>query len=77
MGLDTLQILDLSHNQLQTIPESIMTLPKLRDLNLASNRLQHLAEDILSVWPSLLNIDLSDNLFNELPNCLLNIQQSG
>ena len=51
-------------------------LPKLRDLNLASNRLQKLTDGIIAVWPNLLNIDLSDNLFNEIPTCLLQ-QQTG
>ena len=44
-----------------------MMLPKLRDLNLASNRLSKLADGILAVWPSLLKIDLSENNFNEIP----------
>ena len=59
VGLDSLQMLDLSHNRLEDIPESIMMLPKLRELNLASNRLKKLADGIIAVWPSLLKIDLS------------------
>jgi leucine-rich repeat protein SHOC2 len=62
-GLDVLQMLDLSHNRLADIPEGVMTLPKLRELNLASNKLKTLAEGLIAVWPSLLKIDLSDNEF--------------
>ena len=71
VGLDALKALDLSRNRLESIPECIMTLPKLRELNLSCNRLQNLADGLIAVWPNLLKIDLSENLFKEVPTCLL------
>jgi len=44
---------------LEDIPEGIMALPKLKELNLAANQLRKLADGIMAIWPNLLKIDIS------------------
>lgn len=75
MGLDTLNVCNLSKNYLEQIPPALFSLPKLRELNLASNKLKTLG-DIQILWPSLLNINLSDNQLDEMPLCLLKTPES-
>lgn len=39
-----------------------MSLPKLKELNLAFNQLRKLADGIMAIWPSLHKIDISSNM---------------
>ena len=52
-------------------------MPKLREINLAANKLKKLGEELKAVWPNLLKIDISENEFDEVPECLFNSQQAG
>jgi hypothetical protein len=51
-----------------------MALPKLKELKLASNQLKKMADGIMAIWPNLLKIDISSNLLEQLPACLLHGQ---
>lgn len=47
----------------------LLSLPNLKSLNLSSNRLRNLGDPQV-VWPTLININLSDNKLEQLPPCL-------
>lgn len=64
-------LLDFSNNELQVIPPSIKLLPKLRELDLSSNRFGYdndegLPDDIFSTLVYLKVLDLSDNFLSIL-----------
>ena len=66
-GLDNLQHLNLSGNQLHTLPEDLLTgLPQLTTLNLEGNRLSALPVDVFA-GASLNSLNLADNQLTVLP----------
>ena len=66
--LGTLESLDLSHNQIQNLPD-LSKLKKLKNLNLANNQIQNLP-DYFGHLPTLERLDLSYNLFSEVPRAI-------
>lgn len=58
--------LDLSNNQLQTLPDVVFTLPNLTKLTLTGNGLLELSPKIAQLT-QLQELDVSDNLLTELP----------
>ncbi|KAL0082237.1 hypothetical protein J3Q64DRAFT_1633521 [Phycomyces blakesleeanus] len=63
--LTRLTFLDLSHNQLETLPESICYLKHLQHLNLANNRIPELPS-VVQFFVKLNHLDLSNNPLEEL-----------
>jgi Leucine rich repeat len=61
--------LDLSGLRLRALPESVLDLPRLRELRLNNNRLRDVPAMIRRL-PDLTGLDLSDNLILELPDWL-------
>lgn len=58
--MDTLQFCDLSYNQIVLVPDTLMALPKLKELNLSVNKLKRLG-DAAKIWPNLLKINIAEN----------------
>ncbi|KAI9010440.1 hypothetical protein CLU79DRAFT_710459 [Phycomyces nitens] len=63
--LTRLTFLDLSHNQLETLPESIRYLKHLQHLNLANNLIPELPS-VIQFFVKLNHLDLSNNPLQEL-----------
>ncbi len=64
--VNALKYLDLSGNELETIPEAVFTLISLTNLNLSDNGLKQIPEAI-SKLTSLTSLDLSQNNLIEFP----------
>uniref|UniRef100_A0AAG5DWX7 TIR domain-containing protein n=1 Tax=Anopheles atroparvus TaxID=41427 RepID=A0AAG5DWX7_ANOAO len=76
-GTPLLAHLDLSGNQLETLPANLFTeLPKLTSLDLKKNRLTALPRDIFGANRQLVELDLSHNGLEELPDSLLQDQRN-
>ncbi|KAK5640620.1 hypothetical protein RI129_011431 [Pyrocoelia pectoralis] len=56
-----LQKLDVSHNLLEDIGDSLADLENLNELNLAGNHFKHTSEDSFKTLPHLTSLDLSNN----------------
>jgi internalin A len=59
--------LDLSGLRLRTVPESVLDLPGLKELNLKENRFRDVP-DAIERFPNLTCLNMSDNLLLELPD---------
>lgn len=57
---------DLQHNELKEIPDCLLQLPKLQELNLTHNQLERIP-DIQQWSPALSTLDLSHNCLQTLP----------
>lgn len=66
-----LQQLTLSCNCIETIDIDTLNLPKLETLDLSRNKIKTIPNNFSQSFPSLLNLDLSDNLINELPEIVV------
>ena len=73
-SLPSLEILDLSENQLTELPKSINLLSSLKELHLESNQLNFLPETIGSL-KSLEILDLSENKLKSVPNSIGEMHQ--
>ncbi|MFX1599214.1 MAG: leucine-rich repeat domain-containing protein [Promethearchaeota archaeon] len=73
-SLPSLEILDLSENQLTELPKSINLLSSLKELHLESNQLNCLPETIGSL-SSLEILDISENKIRSVPNTIGRIQK--
>lgn len=65
-NFNNLTVLDLSGNQLTSIPAGISSLPSLVDLKLGNNRLTVLPRDVFSYLPNLLDLDLKSNNITQI-----------
>ncbi len=66
--------LDLSNNQLSTLPDSFSNLSNLTWLDLSNNRLSTLPESITNLF-NLTTLDLSNNRLSTLPNSFSNLSK--
>ena len=66
----TMQVLDLSNNQLSTLPDSICKLSALIELNISSNDLEELPREIGQL-SKLKRVDASSNRLKLFPSALL------
>ena len=64
-----LEILDIDHNAIHTLPEVIWTIPKLKWLNASHNCLVNISSSV-QYSPSLHSIDVSHNQLTEVPSVL-------
>ncbi|CAI5446652.1 unnamed protein product [Caenorhabditis angaria] len=69
--MSTLQVIDLSANQIQNFPIPLTVLGNLRQLNLSSNYIQNLPREIGNLQRLQL-LNLSNNMLTTLPNELVN-----
>ena len=69
-----MQVLDLSNNQLSTLPDSICKLSSLIELNVSSNDLEELPRDIGKL-SKLKRVDASSNRLKFFPCALLDCTQ--
>eukprot|EP01012_Entosiphon_sulcatum_P014048 TRINITY_DN19174_c0_g1_i3.p1 TRINITY_DN19174_c0_g1~~TRINITY_DN19174_c0_g1_i3.p1 ORF type:complete len:376 (-),score=62.25 TRINITY_DN19174_c0_g1_i3:46-1173(-) len=74
-ALSQLEVLDLTRNQIETLPPCFgASLPQLRELSLACNRLSSLPETCLTgLGSSLASLDLSGNVLRVLPACVFTL----
>ena len=75
LGLESLKVLNLSHNILTTLPPTVcQNLPQLKILRVDNNRLANLTSDLLKgqCEQQLLRLDLSNNDLINFPNDLFN-----
>lgn len=71
--LTPLHTLTLSHNEVTTFPESILTLVNLVRLNLSWNKLSSIPKSISLSLGRLQVLDISHNAFVEFPKCILKL----
>lgn len=64
--LTSLYLLDLSHNEIEEIPNSFSEMKNLASLNLAYNLLTQIDTSILEEMESLTELNLSNNLISEI-----------
>uniref|UniRef100_A0ACB8FBQ7 Uncharacterized protein n=1 Tax=Sphaerodactylus townsendi TaxID=933632 RepID=A0ACB8FBQ7_9SAUR len=64
--------LDVSCNEIQTIPPQIGNLDSLRDLNIRRNHLVHLPEELAEL--PLIRLDFSCNKITTIPVCYRNLR---
>ncbi|KAI8393847.1 uncharacterized protein BYT42DRAFT_596508 [Radiomyces spectabilis] len=67
--LSRLTYLDLSHNQLETLPPTIKQLKRLRHLDLSHNRIRHIPES-LQALTKLTDLNLSNNPIDYVPSSI-------
>lgn len=67
-ALAWLKIVNVSECSLGQFPEVFLHLPKLEDVNVASNALQLLPSSLFSALPKLTILDVSDNLLTAIPD---------
>ena len=80
MGLESLEVLNLSHNELESIAECITSISKLRELNVSHNKLTKLGYEMDGgelIWPNLNKINLAANQLLEVPPCLFKSSRIG
>jgi Leucine-rich repeat (LRR) protein len=65
-----LKSLDLSQNQFEKIPLTILNLNTLERLNLSSNKIQFLPRQILRSLPQLQVFNIASNQIRTIPSCL-------
>lgn len=73
INLKSLEVLDLSRNNLKTIPKSIWRLKNLKKLNLFFNQIEHIPESI-SKLPKIKELRLDYNKLNQLPNSIKDLK---
>lgn len=73
--LSKIKCLDLSHCELQTLPDEIEALSSLEELILINNRLTQLPRGLTSL-SHLRNVQLQNNLFTAVPFAICSIAQS-
>eukprot|EP01065_Artemidia_motanka_P015130 TRINITY_DN18_c0_g3_i1.p1 TRINITY_DN18_c0_g3~~TRINITY_DN18_c0_g3_i1.p1 ORF type:complete len:256 (+),score=92.90 TRINITY_DN18_c0_g3_i1:52-819(+) len=71
-GLRQLRVVNLSHNRIQLLPPSLLSLPVLSDMDLSHNQLQGMGPDEKdgAGLPQLQRLDLTGNGITELPRWL-------
>ena len=72
LHLKHLEILDLSQNQISTLPETIAPLTKLKQLNLSHNEIKRLPGSFLKS-SQLVSLDLSSNDLTQLPDTISSV----
>lgn len=74
--LHRIQSLDMSHHKVQVLPDRIVMMKNLKQLNASGNRLNTLATGIRTLT-NLTHLDLSQNpaLFHDIPHSLLSLTQ--
>lgn len=72
-ALTCLTSLDLSRNQLESLPMELLQLPQLRTLKLSGNRIAELPDSI-EVLQGLAELDVSKNILATFSPALLNLK---
>jgi hypothetical protein len=70
--LNALEVLDLSNNQISTLPEEVSLLPKLKTLNLDANQLG-IIPDAICKLAALEMLSVNENFLQEIPSTICNI----
>jgi Leucine-rich repeat (LRR) protein len=73
--LKNLENLDLSKNQIRTLPKSFLKLTKLKKLDLHSNQLRALPESFGTSLSNLEQLDLRNNDIKILPNTIIKLSK--
>lgn len=66
-NIETLTVLDLSHNNLTVIPKGLENCKSLTVLNLGHNNLKNLSEQLFTQLIKLVHLDISDNQLKTIP----------
>ncbi|MCP4438309.1 MAG: leucine-rich repeat domain-containing protein, partial [Aureispira sp.] len=66
-NLEALEYLDLSKNELSTVPKELLQLPKLKELKLAHNPIRLLPPSLIKKMGSLEVLNLNENKLTKLP----------
>jgi Leucine-rich repeat (LRR) protein len=81
-GLNHLQYLNLSHNAISRLTNSIVFIKSLREIDVSFNKIRQIegedaASSNLTIWPEITRVNLENNEFSEVPACLLNSERMG
>jgi Leucine-rich repeat (LRR) protein len=80
-GLNNLQYLNLSHNNILRLTESVVHIKNLKEFDVSFNKIKQIGlgenEEHIAVWPEITRINLESNELSEVPSCLLRSERMG